>query len=148
MGFLGSYQHTLDPKGRVFIPKKILAQVAPNEPRQFTITRGFERCLTLFTQSAWDVHVSLIQKQAQGEKQVRDFKRILFSLAVTQPIDSSGRILIPENLRQQAGLRREVMFVGMEDTVEVWDAETWKSYSTEVSSDFEKQGEKVFQWKP
>lgn len=145
MGFIGSYQHTLDPKGRLFVPKKILGRLPENEPRQFTITRGFEQCLTLFTQGAWQEHVQLIKQNARGEKQIRDFKRILFSLAVHQPIDSSGRILIPENLRQLAGLRREVVFVGMDDLVELWDAETWESYSAEVAPDFEKHGERAYE---
>ena len=143
MGFIGSYKHTLDPKGRVFVPKKILAKLPENEPRQFTVTRGFEQCLTLFTQGAWQDHVDLIKGKAQGDEETRHFKRILFALAVQQPIDSSGRILIPEELREQAGLQRDVVFVGMEDMVELWDAGAWKSYSTGVSPDFEKHGQKV-----
>lgn len=143
MGFIGSFNHTLDPKGRVFVPKRFLASLPENEPRHFTITRGFEGCLSLYTAGAWSRTVEQMKSKAKGEREIRDFKRMIFAPASQQTIDSSGRILVPEHLRQAANLTREVVFVGMDDEIELWDLDTWTRYSEEVSPQFEDSGRGV-----
>lgn len=143
MGFLGQYQHTLDPKGRVFVPKRLLESMSPDAPRHFVATRGFEGCVTLFTSDSWQDAVDKMKSQAQGERQTRDFKRMLFSAARQLPLDGSGRILVPEELRAQAVLKRDVMFIGIDDVIELWDLEKWTRYQADVDPDFEKAGERV-----
>lgn len=144
MGFIGRYKHTLDPKGRVFVPKKFLAAFPDTEPRHLTITRGFEGCLSLYTASAWRNAVDAMQAKARGDREVRLFKRMIYSSATQQTIDGSGRILVPEDLRQDAGLDREVMFVGLEDEIELWDLQTWEKYQASASDQFEQAGREVF----
>lgn len=143
MGFIGSYRHTLDPKGRVFVPKRILEALPPDEPRHFVITRGFEGCLSLYTASSWKQAVEQMKSKARGEKQTRDFKRMIFSSASQQAVDGSGRILIPEDLRRHANMSRDVMFVGLEDEIELWDMARWEEYHQDVSPRFEQSGEGV-----
>ncbi len=143
MGFIGSYQHTLDPKGRVFVPKRFLDALPETEPRSFVVTKGFEGCLTLYTSTSWREAVNTMKSKARGEREVRDFKRLIFSSASQQAIDGSGRILIPETLRTDAGMARDVVFVGLEDEIELWDLSRWQQYYDEVSPTFEKVGEGV-----
>lgn len=140
MGFLGKYQHTLDPKGRVFVPKKFLDALPDSEPRHFVLTKGFEGSLTLYTQSSWSGTVAQMRSKARGERETRDFMRLIFASASQQSIDGAGRILIPDELRREAGLKREVVFVGLDDQIELWDLERWQAYHEQVSQNFEAAG--------
>lgn len=140
MGFFGKYRHTLDPKGRVFVPKKILAALPEGEPRHFIVNKGFEGCLMLYTTSAWRRTVEQVTAKDHGEREKRDFRRLMFASASQLPIDNAGRILIPEDLRQEAGLDREVVFLGLEDQIEVWDLVRWNQYEAEVKPAFESSG--------
>ncbi len=141
--FIGSYKHTLDPKGRVFIPKKFLDALPQDEPRHFIVTRGFDGCLTLYVSSSWKAAVAKMKDRARGVKETRDFRRLIFASARQCPIDGSGRILLPEELRSSAGMKRDVVFVGLDDEIELWDHEAWKEYYAEVSPHFEDAGQEV-----
>jgi len=141
--FIGSYKHTLDPKGRVFIPKKFLDALPQDEPRHFVVTRGFDGCLTLYLASSWKLAVAKMKESAKGAKQARDFRRLIFAPARQCPIDGSGRVLLPEELRNFAKLDRDVMFVGLDDEIELWDHVLWAKYHDDVSPNFEEVGQEV-----
>ncbi len=140
MGFFGKYRHTLDAKGRVFVPKKILAALPEGEPRHFIVTKGFEGSLLLYTASAWRRTVEQVVSKDHGEREKRDFKRLMFASAAQVPIDGAGRILVPEELRREGGLDREVVFLGIEDQIELWDLDRWNRYEGEVKPGFESSG--------
>ena len=143
IGFLGEFTHTLDPKGRVFVPKKFLEALPKDEPRVLFVTKGLDGCLTLFTTSAWKSTVTEMRSKPEGDAQTRHFRRVFFSLASDQSIDGSGRILIPERLRKEAGLDREVIFVGMVDRIELWDKQRWSEVFGEISGSYEDHAKEV-----
>lgn len=127
IGFIGEFTHTLDPKGRVFIPKKYLEAMPQDQPRVLFITKGLDGCLTLFTAASWKQTVAQLMTKAEGDEETRHFRRVFFSFASDQAIDGSGRILIPEKHRREVGLEREVLFVGMVDRIELWDRQRWEA---------------------
>lgn len=133
----------MDPKGRVFIPKRFLSQMASSEPQHFIIARGFEGCLTLYPESSWRQAVDRISQGARGEKQVRDFRRLLFSMASRQQIDGMGRILVPKALREIAKIKRKVVFIGLQDEIELWDLGRWTEYEKGESERFDRAGRSV-----
>lgn len=127
-GFLGSYEHRIDPKGRLFLPRRILEGIAdPEERSQFVVTLGLDGCLYLFTRRAFFEHFGQVRRAAFGGPERRNVVRGLGASSSEQALDAQGRILIPEELRQRAGLQEEVVVVGAVDHVEIWDRERWRA---------------------
>ena len=137
--FTGEYQHTLDGKGRVIIPSKLREGLGD----RFVITRGLDQCLFVYPNSEW---VRLEQKLKQlpfTKSDSRAFTRLFFSGAMEVEADKQGRILIPNNLREYAGIEKEVMFIGVSNRVEVWSEESWKNYFGEANENYEELAEKL-----
>lgn len=137
--FTGEYQHTLDGKGRVIIPSKLRDGLGD----RFVITRGLDQCLFVYPNSEW---VRLEQKLKQlpfTKSDSRAFTRLFFSGAMEVEADKQGRILIPNNLREYAGIEKEVMFIGVSNRVEVWSEESWKNYFGEANENYEELAEKL-----
>ena len=137
--FTGEYQHTLDGKGRVIIPSKLRDGLGD----RFIITRGLDQCLFVYPNSEW---VRLEQKLKQlpfTKSDSRAFTRLFFSGAMEVEADKQGRILIPNNLREYAGIEKEVMFIGVSNRVEVWSEESWKNYFGEANENYEELAEKL-----
>ncbi len=123
--FLGEYQHTLDDRGRLSLPKKIRQEL---DSVEVILTRGFESCIFGYQKSTW---VSETQKQLEipvFEEKGRNLRRYIFSAAVTAEIDKLGRILLPANLKEYAGIKGEVIVIGAGDHFEIWDSQKWKEY--------------------
>ncbi len=137
--FTGEYQHTLDGKGRVIIPSKLREGLGD----RFVVTRGLDKCLFVYPNSEW---VRLEQKLKQlpfTKSDSRAFTRFFFSGAMEVEADKQGRILIPNNLREYAGIEKEVMFIGVSNRVEVWNEESWKNYFVEADENYEELAEKL-----
>lgn len=114
----GIYQHTLDAKGRLFIPAKIKEELG--DP--FYVTLSMEKCLTAYSAESWDKFMEKI-KAMPKVKQIK--MRPLFAHAAKCELDGQGRILLPQNLRDFAGLKKDVTVVGNGETAEFWDSQTW-----------------------
>ncbi|TAH35024.1 MAG: cell division/cell wall cluster transcriptional repressor MraZ [Planctomycetota bacterium] len=126
-GFLGTYEHKLDAKGRLFVPRRVLESVADAEERaQFVLTLGLDGCLYLFTRRAFLEHFAQVRQAAFGQPEYRAVMRGLGACSSEQGLDAQGRILIPEDLRQQVGLGEDVVVVGAVDHVEIWDRAQWR----------------------
>ncbi len=137
--FTGEYQHTLDGKGRVIIPSKLRDGLGD----RFVITRGLDQCLFVYPNSEW---VRLEQKLKQlpfTKSDSRAFTRLFFSGAMEVEADKQGRILIPNNLREYAGIEKEVMFIGVSNRVEVWSEDSWKGYFDQANENYEELAEKL-----
>ncbi len=137
--FTGEYQHTLDGKGRVIIPSKLRDGLGD----RFVITRGLDQCLFVYPNSEW---VRLEQKLKQlpfTKSDSRAFTRLFFSGAMEVEADRQGRVLIPNNLREYAGIEKEVMFIGVSNRVEVWSEDAWKGYFDQANENYEELAEKL-----
>ncbi|MCL1835021.1 MAG: division/cell wall cluster transcriptional repressor MraZ [Oscillospiraceae bacterium] len=117
-GMYGTYQHSLDAKGRIFIPARLRDELG----KEFIVTLSPERCLTAYSNAAWDRILENINSMSRfKQKQARP----LFANAVRCEPDSQGRILLPQSLRDEVGLVKNVTVVGVGDTAQLWDAETY-----------------------
>ncbi len=137
--FTGEYHHTLDGKGRVIIPSRLREGLGD----QFVITRGLDHCLFAYPNSEW---VRLEQKMKNlpvTKRDSRAFKRLFFSGAMEVEADKQGRILIPQNLRDYAGIEKEIMFIGVSDRVEIWNESAWSQYFGEADNNYEELAEKL-----
>jgi MraZ protein len=132
--FLGEYTHTLDDKGRLTLPAKFRDQLAQG----VVVTRGLDGCLFVFTYENWKQFTATLGERLPfTQKSARDFSRFFFSGAVDIIPDRQGRILIPPFLRQYASLEAEVMIIGANSRLELWDAERWRQTLLDVESNAE-----------
>jgi MraZ protein len=133
--FTGKYTHTFDAKGRVFVPKKFLHALTPIDTRCFFWANiGLDPCVTLYTPAKFDVIAAKLEQERQGEEDIRNFTQMFFETAYDLEIDSAGRILIPDELRQHAGLKvpGEVVLSGAGDQIMIWDPATHASRRSQV----------------
>lgn len=137
--FQGDSIHTLDPKNRVFVPKRFQEQLTldPNGQRVAVLTRGFEGCLFLYSEPGFQRVLERMQTQPFGGAQLRTMQRLFFSNVHPQPLDSSGRVLLPEKLRSYASIDKEVVMVGCADRAEIWDKARWEKFEAENDARFD-----------
>ena len=120
--FLGTHAPRLDDKGRLILPAKFRDQLAEG----VVITKGQERCLFVFTAAAFTAKSAAHPDPTT--KAGRDYQRLLFAGASDELPDRTGRITLPAPLRTYAGLTRECVVTGVNDHLEIWDADTWHAY--------------------
>lgn len=117
--FTGTYQNSIDSKNRMIIPAKYRDQLGG----KCMLTRGFDRCLYIYSMEDWDVLVEKIKKLKQSDRDVRKFIREFFSNTEECHLDAQGRILIPQNLREYAGISKDLVTKGAMDKIEIWSSE-------------------------
>jgi MraZ protein len=136
IGFLGEYEVTLDPKGRFLLPASFKKQLPEEGSSQFVINRGLETCLSLYPVKIWEPLFEKINKLNDFDTKVRQFKRYFLNGATMMELDSAGRLLVPQSLRDYAGLDKDIVLVSMGKRIEIWDLSKYKkelfeSYSQE-----------------
>ena len=136
---LGEYKHSIDDKGRLAIPAKFRAKVE----RGAIITRGLDKCLFVFTMSEWEKLAEKLVALPLAQANSRAFSRLMLSGAADVELDSQGRILIPESLREYAGLSKNSVIAGVYNRMEIWNAETWNEYKKKTESSSEEIAEKL-----
>ena len=125
--FLGEYQHSLDAKGRVILPAKYRDQLAQGA----FVTKGKGGCLAVFTPEEFEVVATEIREQSKrGGRELSAARSFFGGTAEIQP-DKQGRVALPQNLREFAGLDREVVVVGMYSRIEIWDRAKWQALDQE-----------------
>ena len=120
--FLGEYEHSLDDKGRLAIPSRFREDLGEG----VVITRGFDRCLMGFPVARWQVLAEQVSNLPLGQGDARNMRRLLFSGASDLALDRQGRVLIPQNLREYAGLAEQVVIAGLNTHFEIWSSERWE----------------------
>lgn len=136
---IGEYKHILDPKKRLSVPSKLRKEVGDTA----VLTKGLENCLFLFPMSEWEKVAEKLSALPMGQKDSRGFARLLLSGAAEVELDQLGRILIPENLRDYAGLQKAVMVAGVGKRLEIWDVAKWETYKSEIEKNGDQIAEKL-----
>lgn len=134
--FIGQYEHGIDDKNRLFIPSRFREK---NRGPDYILTQGLERCLFLFPIHYWqDLAQKLDTLELSNKSDERAFKRVLLSAACEAEVDSQGRILIPQHLKEYAGISRQITILGVLRHVELWSKEHWLRYSKGAKTSFNK----------
>ncbi len=128
IGFLGEYEATLDAKGRFLLPAGFKKQLPEESTTHFIINRGFEKCLTLYPQQSWEPIFSGISKLNDFDPKVREFRRYFLNGATQMELDSAGRLLLPKNLTEHAGLEKDIVLVSAVNKIEIWDKTKYKQF--------------------
>lgn len=129
--FIGEYHHTLDEKGRMSVPVKFRAALAEGA----VVTRGLDRSLFLYPKSEWQTLAEKLASLPFGQADTRAFARLMLAGAMEVEVDKSGRVLLPEYLREYAVLDKSVVVAGLYNRLEIWDEATWKEYSAKTESE-------------
>ncbi len=129
--FLGEFTHTIDNKGRLTIPAKFRGLLAAG----LVVTRGLDQNLMLYPLDEWEKLAQSISERPLSDKDMRDFRRRVFSGAADLTPDRQGRILLPQYLRDFAGIDSEVVINGMFNYLEIWSSEAWQTVRESIEDD-------------
>lgn len=124
--FIGEYQHNLDEKGRLAIPVKFRVRLAKGA----VVTRGLDRCLFVYPAAEWKRLADKLAALPIAQATSRAFARLMLAGAMDCTPDRQGRVVVPEYLREYAGIRKAVAVAGLYNRLEIWDAEAWKQYKS------------------
>lgn len=133
--FLGEFEATLDAKGRFLLPAGFKRQIPEGESTRFVINRGFEKCLSLYPMQSWQPLYDQISTLNDFDPKVRAFRRYFLNGAITVEPDSAGRLLIPQNLKDYAGLEKDIVLVAAVNKLEIWDKEKYQKFFESYSPD-------------
>jgi MraZ protein len=128
--FLGTYEHNLDPKGRVQLPSRFREVLTASGDPRLVLTTNVDpsgRCLVGYSYGEWLAFQEKIASLPQFEESVIRLKRLTVAGASELTPDKQGRILIPPVLREYAALGGTVLVAGMGNCIELWDTELWRT---------------------
>lgn len=126
---MGSFGHNIDVKGRMNFPTKLRELLGES----FIITKGLDNCLFVYSVSEWAVLEEKIKSLPLSKG--RNLQRFFFSGASEVETDKQGRILIPQHLREYAGLEKDVMVIGASNRAEIWDKSKWEVQNGDVTQE-------------
>ncbi len=138
---IGEYTHTIDPKKRLAVPAKLRKELGD----RVIVTRGLNNCLFVYPLVEWQKLTEKLSNLPMGQGDTRSFLRLLFSGAAEVELDQLGRILVPDYLKQYAGLHQRVVITGVYDRLEIWEEARWNSYKNEVEKNTDMIAEKLGQ---
>jgi MraZ protein len=128
---IGEYRHTLDPKKRLSLPSKLRAQLGTT----VILTRGLDNCIFVYPEGSWRDITEKMSHLSLGQANARAFSRFLLSSAEEVAIDNSGRILIPDRLKEFAKLSEKVVIAGVDNRLELWDETAWNTYQDRIEKE-------------
>jgi MraZ protein len=130
--FLGEYQPNITEGSRVALPKKLRDQIPGDD---IILSRGFEKCVFVYAKEDW---LNEAQKQIDNpitDIKTRDLKRYMYASAADSSVDAQGRMVIPQNLKDYAGLEKATTVIGAGDHIEIWNTDTWKLHLNKISAE-------------
>jgi len=141
---LGEYRHTLDDKNRVSLPAKFRKELG----KKVVITRGLDRCLSVYSMNEWKKYSQDITDNTKfNYANSRAYDRFVSSGAIETDLDSAGRILIPDFLKQYGNLGNKVVVAGVRNRLELWNEDLWSNYIIKVEQEIAQVAERLDQEK-
>ena len=129
--FRGSFEHAVDSKGRVSVPSRFRDIIAERYEGRLVLAMDYDKCLTVYPLEEWEKLEQKIRTLPSMKKEVKDFMRDLLASAMECELDKQGRVLIPQELREHAGITKNVRLVGIIDKIEIWDLKAWEARNSQ-----------------
>jgi len=136
---IGEYAHSIDTKGRLIMPAKLKEDIG----EKFVITKGLDGCLFVYSQKEWKNFEEKLRAFPLTNKDARALMRFFLAGAMECEIDKQGRFLITSNLREFAGLEKEVIIVGVLNKIEIWSKDKWTAYTEKENLEADEIAEKM-----
>ena len=144
--FTGQHLHTIDDNNRLAIPSSIRKCVdEKKEGKGFFITPGLDKCLALYSPLHFEETSEKLTEPMFTNRKARNFQRLFFSMSSSVvTCDKQGRIIIPQLHKDYAGLKKEVIIIGVMDKIEIWDLQQWNEFEEDNVQNFERDAEDLF----
>ncbi len=136
---IGEYKHMVDSKGRIILPSKFREELG----ERFILTKGLDNCLFGYSLKEWAVLEEKLKKLPLTSKEARTFLRFFFARACECEVDKQGRVLIPQNLREYAGIQKEVFIIGVMTRIEIWSEDNWLKEMTNENLSVDRIAQKM-----
>lgn len=127
---IGQYPGTIGEKNRIAFPKKFVNEMG----KRIIVTQGFEGSLIVVSESNWKTLLSGTEGMPLTDSATRETQRFLLGTATEIELDSKGRFVLPGHLKQYGGLSQELVFLGINNYVEIWDKKHWEDHNKELIS--------------
>lgn len=138
--FMGEFKHALDEKKRLIIPSKYRDGLGST----FILTRGIDKCLFLYSEKDWNCLTAKLHTLSFTKKDSRAFLRFFLSGATILEVDKQGRIVIPNNLLEYAGIVKECAIIGVGERIEIWSKDAWDAFYRENEDKLSNMAEHLF----
>lgn len=145
MVLTGTWQRTLDDKGRLAVPSSVRQDLGGDDLKTLFVAPWTERTLALFTSESFNTLAGRVGEKSAGKVDVRNYMRMFYARAERLDVDGQGRIRIPDRLKKSAQLEKEVVLLGVNDHLELWDAGRWETYEKSLESQFDQLVEQGFE---
>lgn len=142
--FMGEFKHALDEKKRLIIPSKYRDGLGST----FILTRGIDKCLFLYSEKDWNCLTAKLHTLSFTKKDSRAFLRFFLSGATILEFDKQGRIVLPNNLLEYAGIIKDCYIIGVGDRLEIWAKEAWETFYQEKENELSNIAEHLFDENP
>lgn len=137
---IGEFHHNLDSKSRLVMPSKLLSNLG----EEVIVTRGFEKCLLVYPVEKWESMVNKFSELTITKSDTRKFLRIFLSGATSCTFDSQGRIVLTATHKNYAGIKKEVVILGLDDHLEIWDEEAYNDFLNDNLASFAEIAETIY----
>ena len=141
--FYGEYRHNLDRKGRLILPSKFRETCKEYAIERFFLTRGLDQCIFMFTDDEWRQQENRFKSLPFTKQESRYFNRMFFAGATDVRPDKQGRFIIPDYLKEYAAIKRETVFVGVSNRIEIWDRGVWQDFYKTAGGGYEQIAENL-----
>jgi MraZ protein len=146
--FTGTYYYTIDPKGRIIIPSPLREIIAAkyDSQRLYITNSAFDKCLHIYPFAEWTVLEEKLKGKPTTDKALQFFVRRVFSAAVPCEMDKNGRLMVPYELRQNAGIEDDIVIVGLMDKLEIWNKKMWDDITDASKIDVDAYSQKLSEY--
>ncbi|MDD3088409.1 MAG: division/cell wall cluster transcriptional repressor MraZ [Candidatus Omnitrophica bacterium] len=141
--FIGEYEHSVDKKNRVIIPARFRETITEKGVERLYVTRGLDECLFVHTEDDWKAQEAKFKAMPFTKSEVRKFNRMFFGSAVECVPDGQWRILLPEYLKEYAGLSKDIMIIGVANRFEIWDKKKYADFYKATKDNYEEIAERL-----
>jgi MraZ protein len=135
--FRGTYQHSIDHKGRVSIPARFRRLLSGDANETFVVLRGLDACVSLFPADEFKRLEDRLRSRSFSDQTNRRYQRLLLLDSRDETLDAQGRVAIPPSLIAHAGLKKEVLVNGVLDHIEIWSPEIFEKYMASSDRTYE-----------
>ena len=140
--FMGTYYNSIDAKNRMIVPSKHRDQLGG----KCVITKGLDKCLYIYSLPDWEKQLEKIAVLPESDPKVRGYIRHVCANALECDFDKQGRIVIPAELREYAGIDKELVTMGAMKKIEVWGKEVWDAPDNDTKMDADEFAESLTQY--
>jgi len=136
---IGEYTHIIDDKKRLAIPAKIRKELGAKA----VITRGLDNCLFIYPSKEWQKLVEKLSNLPIGQRDTRGFSRLMLAGASEVDLDTLGRVLVPDYLKEYAQLKKNVVIAGVYNRLEIWDETKWNTFKSQSEKEVDNIAERL-----